>query len=107
MSNKLTGLDDDSLSLARAFAAQLQAAQVVKHKKRLHTSSRRTSLARWPMVSDFAGCMPNQVEEANANLRKMKIGARYLPDGSVEWSGPQAKREHLKSIGMHDRSGFY
>jgi hypothetical protein len=62
---------------------------------------------RWPMVSENAGCQPEQVAEANANCRKMGIAAEYLPTGDVVWSSPKAKRDHIRSIGLHDRSAYY
>lgn len=71
------------------------------NKKRLK------SVARWPMVSENAGCQPDQVAEANAACRKMGIGAEYLPNGDVVWSSAKAKREHIRSIGLYDRDGYY
>jgi hypothetical protein len=68
---------------------------------------RGNSNPRWPMVSENAGCQPEQVAEANHNCRKMGIAAEYLPNGDVVWSSPKAKREHIRSIGLHDRSGYY
>ena len=62
---------------------------------------------RWPIVSENAGCQPEQVAEANANFRKMGIAAEYQPNGDVVWSSPQAKRDHIRSIGLHDRSAYY
>jgi len=62
---------------------------------------------RWPMVSENAGCQPEQVAEANANCRKMGIAAEYMPNGDVVWSSPKAKRDHIRSIGLHDRSAYY
>ena len=62
---------------------------------------------RWPIVSENAGCQPEQVAEANANCRKMGIAAEYQPNGDVVWSSPQAKRDHIRSIGLHDRSAYY
>ncbi len=62
---------------------------------------------RWPMVSENAGCQPEQVAEANANCRKMGINAEYLPNGDVVWNSPKGKRDHIRSIGLYDRDGYY
>lgn len=97
--------DREALALMREFAAQMTRG-VGKTQKSANTKGRRAKLARWPMICDRAGCMPNQVEEANANCRKMGLAARYLPDGSVEYGSERAKREHLRSIGLIDRSSY-
>ena len=68
---------------------------------------RLKSVARWPMVSENAGCQPEQVAEANAACKRHGIAAEYLPGGDVVWSSPKAKREHIRSIGLHDRDAFH
>lgn len=63
--------------------------------------------ARSVLVSEQAGCLPNQVAEANENCRRLGIQATYRPDGTVEYGGPKARRKHLKELGFIDRKSFY
>lgn len=68
----------------------------------------RRGAARWPCVSENAGVMPDQVDEARAAVKRLGLqGVEYLDDGQVVWHGPEARKQHLKSIGAHDKNGYY
>lgn len=72
------------------------------------SKSRPRGVAKWPIVSENAGCMPEQVAEANESIRRAGItGVHHNPDGCVVWSDPVARRAHLKHIGAYDKSGYY
>jgi hypothetical protein len=72
------------------------------------TRTRARGVAKWPIVSENAGVMPEQVAEANESIRRAGIvGVEHTPDGSVVWSDPAARRAHLKHIGAYDKSGYY
>lgn len=106
MNRKVLDLSREVLSLTREFDAAAARAALVEKRKARKTTGGSRGRAKWPMISDRAGCMPNQVEEANANCRKMGLAARYDPEGFVHYPSAKARREHLRSIGMIDRSGY-
>ena len=61
-----------------------------------------------PLVGIAAGCHPDQVQEFNADLERAGIqGARYLPDGRVEYSARSARRAHARFRGLVDLDGGY
>lgn len=63
--------------------------------------------ARWPLVSDNAGCQPEQVAEANAACKKMGLATRYNPEGQAIWDSAKDRRAHIKTLNLLDRDGYY
>jgi hypothetical protein len=104
VNKKALDLSRELIALTAKFQADAQKAALVGKRKGRKTESRRGGRAKWPMVSDRAGCMPNQVEEANENCRKMGLAARYDPAGFVHLPSARARAAHLKSIGQSDFS---
>lgn len=61
-----------------------------------------------PLVSIGAGCHPRQVKAFNEALQRRGIvGARYRPDGAVEFTSRGARKRTLKALGLHDNQGGY
>jgi hypothetical protein len=102
----MSSFTEELLGLMRAFDAECQAA-ARKAKRRLGKPKCRNR-GRVVLESDQAGCMPEQVPEANENLRRMgRTDIRYRPDGIVEYGGLQARRDHHRMLGLRDSKDYY
>lgn len=104
--NRTMSYENDRRTLDLARAALLQECAEAAANPVTHVP-RAKKRAVWPMVSENAGCQPEQVAEANANCKKMGIAAEYLPSGDVMWHSAKAKRQHIRSIGLYDRGAYY
>lgn len=61
-----------------------------------------------PLESLAAGCHPSQVKEFNAHLASAGIqGATYKPDGTLEFSSRNARREVCRLRGLIDQDAGY
>ena len=69
-----------------------------------HAGCPNTGAANWPMYSDFAGCHPDQIPEAQAVLRKAGTRADYLPDGRIKFESARHRATCLKALGYYDRN---
>ena|SRR3990167_3269297 len=95
------------LDLMKSFDQECLAA-ARQAKRRGFGNGRCRNRGRVVLESDQAGCMPEQVAEANENLRRMgRTDIRYRPDGMVEYGGLAARRAHHRMLGFRDSKDFY
>lgn len=57
--------------------------------------------------STSAGVSPRQVKEANADLKKHRIDAKYGKDGRLFIPNRQTRNRVLEHLGMHDKDAGY
>jgi len=62
--------------------------------------------ASWPILSDGAGCHPDQIPEMSEFMRRRGVNLDYTSDGRAIFTDAAQRRRALKVLGMHDRSGY-
>lgn len=64
--------------------------------------------ARWPLRTVLTGVGEHQVQELRDFVRQRDLrGTTVHEDGSVEWSGPKARKAYCKAVGLFDRNAGY
>lgn len=75
--------------------------------KRRRSSSKRTR-AKWPIRTVLTGVGEGQTRELRDFITERGLrGTHVHEDGSVEWSGPQARRDYCKAVGLYDKNAGY
>lgn len=69
-------------------------------------SPRTTSLGSWPVLSDAAGCHPDQIPEFRQFLSEKGVEANYTPDGRLVMESHDHRKRCLKALGMVDRNSY-
>ena len=96
---KLPGGKEAKFSLTRTimhFGGKRKKGQKVKTR------------ARWPLRTTLTGVGEGQVGELREFVRERGLSGTYVhDDGSVEWSGPKARREYCKAVRLYDRNAGY
>jgi hypothetical protein len=62
--------------------------------------------ASWPIMSEGAGCHPEQIPEMSEFMRRNGVNLDYTSDGRAIFTDAAQRRKALKALGMHDRSGY-
>lgn len=62
--------------------------------------------ASWPILSDAAGCLPEEVPENMEHARRCGVALNYAADGRPIFESPRHRKQALKALGMHDRDGY-
>lgn len=62
--------------------------------------------ASWPILSDGAGCHPDQIPEMSEHMRRNGVALDYTPDGRAIFTDAAQRRKALRVLGMHDRLGY-
>lgn len=71
------------------------------------SKAKKSGTAGWPMLSDAAGCHPDQIPEFQAALKKRNAGADYERDGRV-WLTDRAHRKKVcRAMELKDLNGGY
>ncbi len=60
----------------------------------------------WPLMSDAAGVVPEQIGEAMSEARKAGIPTDFTPDGKAVFRSPGHRRQYLKHIGLQDLAAY-
>jgi hypothetical protein len=63
--------------------------------------------AQWPILSDAAGCHPDQIEDYKKHLSDRGVPTDFTPDGRMVFRDRSHRRRVLKAIGYVDRSSYY
>ena len=78
-----------------------------KDNTNAQTSSKRTR-AKWPIRTVMTGVGVGQAQELREFIVSRGLrGTHVHKDGSVEWSGPRARRDYCKAVGLYDRNAGY
>lgn len=72
-----------------------------------HVSSSRGDHPGYPYESDAMGCLPKQIPEMQACLkREHGVHADFTPDGRAVIRNRRHFRQMKRAMGLQDRSGF-
>ena len=76
-----------------------------RHAKVLEGNTDQCASA-WPVLSDAAGCHPDQIHEYRKFLADQGVDARYTSDGRVIMESRSHRKQVLKALNMHDRNSI-
>ncbi len=61
----------------------------------------------WPIVSEAAGCHPEQVKEHMEFDQQHRVPTEYTRDGSPVFTDRAHRKRYLKAHGLVDKDGVY
>jgi hypothetical protein len=64
-------------------------------------------IPQYPILSDAAGVMPEQIPEQMAHDRAMGVPTHYTKDGRPILENRSHRRKYLRANGLYDRSAGY
>lgn len=67
----------------------------------------KASCATWPMVSDAAGCSPEQVEESREEARRNGVPTEFTKAGQAIFTSARHRKAYCEMYGLYDRNGGY
>jgi hypothetical protein len=62
--------------------------------------------ASWPILSEGAGCHPDQIPEMSEMMRRNGVNLDFTSDGRAVFTDAAQRRRALRVLGMHDRDGY-
>lgn len=60
----------------------------------------------WPLHSESAGVLPNQIGEATEHYRKLGVPTDFDSEGRAVFTSASHRRKFLRASGMFDKQGF-
>lgn len=69
--------------------------------------SRVKTIAKWPVLSDAAGCNPDHIPETRAALSAAGVPTDFTRDGQAIFTGPKHRRDACRVMGLFDRNAGY
>lgn len=61
----------------------------------------------WPLYSEAAGVVPEQIGEAREECRKAGVPTEFTTDGRAVFTDPGHRRRYMKHAGLRDLASFY
>lgn len=61
----------------------------------------------YPMLSDAAGVNPSQIKAEQRFLESRGVKTEFTRDGAAIFRDRKHRKEHLRAVGMFDKSGGY
>ena len=61
---------------------------------------------KWPIYSEAAAVLPDQVEEAKEHCRRSGVPTEYDQHGRPEWRNAGHRRKHNKAWRNFDKAGY-
>ena len=98
-----TGSDKSILQLASEAEKSFSEGARVWVKSRTGRGSKIRKLAKWPLVNEALGVMPEQVEEARERYSKCGVPTDFTKDGRAVITGPGHYRKAMNLMGYVDR----
>jgi len=73
----------------------------------INKAARKTTNAKWPILSDAAGVAPSQVGEARQKFADLGLNTEVMRDGRVVFTSASHRKKHCEAVGLYDRNGGY